>query len=370
MPTLSGKQTGELSEALRETFGSVPALEEFLYTTFEKRLADLVGYGANYKTIAFQLIRTADAEGWVLRLVAGACDARPGNATLRGLAAELGLSALPARLDEPGHAGTSLERIILDAVPFTDVSVVLARLGELEAQVCRVEVAAGTRSTAGTGFLVGPDLVLTNYHVISALHNGMGNFADTVLRFDYRRAANGTMVNPGTEIRLAGDWLAAWRPPSEADEQIDPSDRVPDACELDFALLRVQESPGEHPIGRALGVAGSPDRGWVRLDQAGQNGFEVGHPLLIMQHPEDAPLKLAWGRSGGLNTNKTRLRHQVNTRRGSSGSPCLNARLEVVALHHSGDPNFDPSHRPAWNAAIPIAAIRDCLRAENLLSLA
>ena len=67
------------------------------------------------------------------------------------------------------------------------------------------------------------------------------------------------------------------------------------------------------------------------------------------------------GQSDGLNANETRLRHQVNTKRGSSGSPCLNARLELVALHHAGDPNFDPARRPAWNAAVPIAAIRGYL---------
>jgi Effector-associated domain 1/Trypsin-like peptidase domain len=360
MPTLSGKQTGRLSEVLREAFVSVDALEEFLDVMLEKRLENIVSLRLNYQTVAFKLIKAADAEGWVPRLIAAACDARPGNAVLRELAAEVGLSGVPRGIDE-ALAGARLERTILEAIPFMDASTWHARLGELLTQVCRVEVPAGVRSAAGTGFLVDPDLVLTNYHVIEVLHQNMGNPRDTVLRFDYQRLPDGTTVNRGTEFRLASEWLVAWRPPSKVDDMIDPGDRLPAPDELDFALLRVNGAPGAQPIGRAEGLSQAPDRGWIPLDQAGQDGFDAGYPLFILQYPEDAPIKFMPGQSDGLNANGTRLRHQVNTKRGSSGSPCLNARLELVALHHAGDPNYDPSRRPAWNAAVPIAAIRGYL---------
>jgi len=360
MPILSGKQTGRLSDALRDAFVSVDALEEFLDVMLEKRLENVVSLKLSYQTIAFKLIKSADAEGWVLRLIAAACDARPGNAVLRELAVETGMAGVPGDIDV-ALAGTHLERTILEAIPFMDASAWHARLGELLAQVCRVEVPAGVRSTAGTGFLVGPDLVLTNYHVIEVLHKNMGNPRDTVLRFDYQRLPDGTTVNRGTEFRLASKWLDAWRPPSKVDDMTDPGDRLPASDELDFALLRVHGAPGAQPIGRAQGLSQAPDRGWMSLDQAGQDGFDAGYPLFILQHPEDAPVKFVPGLSDGLNANGTRLRHQVNTKRGSSGSPCLNARLELVALHHAGDPNYDPARRPAWNAAVPIAAIRGCL---------
>ena len=93
MPTLSGKQTGRLSEALREAFVSVDALEEFLDVMLEKRLENIVSLKLNYQTVAFKLIKTADAEGWVPRLIAAACDARPatpccGNSRRRPALAE------------------------------------------------------------------------------------------------------------------------------------------------------------------------------------------------------------------------------------------------------------------------------------------
>jgi hypothetical protein len=368
MPTLSGKQSRSLSEALDDAFDSVEALDEFLWEMLGKRLHN-VAYGGDAQVLRFKLIRKADAEGWVLRLIAAACEARPASGALRQLAAEAGLSAAPADLAEAVLAGSSLERVILEDSPFLDVSAWRVRLGELEAQVCRVEVPAGTRSTAGTGFLVGPGLVLTNYHVVGALHRSMADPGAVRLRFDYKATPDGTQVSEGTTYRLADDWLAAWRPPSAVDDLPAPGDKLPGPGELDFAVLRVAGAPGEEPIGRAGLLAGAPDRGWIRLDPHGPDGGDAGYPLLILQHPSDEPLKLAFGQSAGLNANRTRLRHQVSTRRGSSGSPCLNTRLEVVALHHAGDPNFDPAHKPAWNAAIPIAAIRDCLDAGHLLAL-
>jgi hypothetical protein len=367
MPTLSGKQSRKLNEALDDAFDGIEALDEFLWEMLDKRLHN-VAYGGDAQILRFKLIKKADAEGWVLRLIVAACETRPTNTALRDIAAELGLSAAPAELHEVTPAGISLERVILETAPFLDVSAWRARLSELEAQVCRVEVPAGTRSTAGTGFLVGPDLVLTNYHVVDVLHKKMANPREARLRFDYKATPDGTRVNEGTICRLADDWLVAWRPPSEVDDMIAPADKLPAPDELDFALLRVEGTPGSQPIGRADRVPGAPDRGWIRLDGPSMDSCDAGYPLLILQHPSDQPLKLAVGQSDGLNANQTRLRHKVNTNRGSSGSPCLNVRLDVVALHHAGDPNFDPVHKPAWNAAIPIVAIRDYLTAGNFLA--
>jgi hypothetical protein len=215
-----------------------------------------------------------------------------------------------------------------------------SRLGELEGQVCRVEV--GGNLSVGTGFLVGPDLCLTNYHVIEPALAGRANPGDTRLRFDYRRTADGTTVNAGALIALAEDWLVASSPPDE----------------LDFALLRVTEPIGTEPAGRAGQLAEAPERGWI--DQIGADGFEADSPLFLLTHPAGIPLKLAFGPSAGLNDNGTRLRHRVNTMPGSSGSPCFNARLELVGLHHASDPALNP----ASNLAIAVRAIADYLAAD------
>ena len=350
MGQLSGIQASQLSEALRDAF--LPeALDELLFFTLNVRRED-VTMADGYRARVFQLIRHADAEGWSFDLVVTAREARPRNAALQALAAELGLSAAPR----------SLERLITKSVPFVDISAWRARLGELESQVCRVEIPAGLQATVGTGFLVGPDLCLTNYHVVRPLIDGDAELAGTRLRFDYRRATDGTTVNEGTCFSLADEWLVQARPPSKVDIEPDAGDRLPFADELDFALLRVKDAPGETQIGRSDRVADAPIRGWV--DRVGSDGLEPDSPLFLLQHPEGAPLKLSFGSSVGLNANGTRLRHRVNSEAGSSGSPCLNARLELVGLHQAGDPNFDPAHQPTYNSAIPICAILDYLASD------
>jgi hypothetical protein len=346
MAQLSGKQTGQLSDALRDAF--LPdGLDQLLLYALEIRREDL-SLDGDYRARLYSILRHANAEGWVYDLVVAARDARPRNAGLQVLAAEFGLSSSPQ----------NLERIIVPAVPFSDVGAWRARLGELECQVCRVEIPAGLKATVGTGFLVAPDLCLTNHHVVQPLIDKHAEPADVRLRFDFRRADDGTVVSEGTCFPLADDWLAASRPPSRADD--DPAAGLPADDELDFALLRLAGEPGNSPAGRADQVPNSPPRGWIR--SVGE-APEAGHPLSILQHPDGAPLKIAFGHSTGLNTNGTRLRYTVNTAGGSSGSPCLDAQLDLVGLHHAGDPNFDTGHQPEYNAAIPIRAITDYLSA-------
>lgn len=352
MPILSGSQAEAFWNGLREAYD----LDEFrrlLRFALGKRL-DSITLGASYDTRVFDVIENAERENWALRLISAACDARPDNADLRAVAAEVGLTAVPSCLKDVRVAGSSLERVILDS-QFQDISAWRARLGELEGQVCRIELPAG--KAMGTGFLVGPDLVLTNYHVIEELADGTVAPQEARLRFDYRRAANGVQVFEGTAFSLTDDWLVAFRPPSPVDEMADPGDLLPAPSELDFATLRVRGAPGEQRAGFAARLPEVPNRGWVRAAQIGSDGFAVGHTLFILQHPDGDPLKLAFGQSDGLNANQTRLRYRVNTDHGSSGSPCLNASLELVGMHDAGDPAWVPR----YNAAVPVAAIRDQL---------
>jgi hypothetical protein len=89
-----------------------------------------------------------------------------------------------------------LEKIIRDTSAFLDVATWRECLGAIEGRVCRVEIGG---APCGTGFLVGADTMITNYHVVQSLigANPSHSPADVILRFDYKRLNDGTVLNPG-----------------------------------------------------------------------------------------------------------------------------------------------------------------------------
>lgn len=96
--------------------------------------------------------------------------------------------------------------------------------------------------------------------------------------------------------------------------------------------MRVTGTPGEDLIGKDLN---SPKRGWIPV-QGVTHDFQTDSFLAILQHPEGAPLKLAFDTQAiiGLKS-KNRVRYRTNTEGGSSGSPCFDADWNLIALHHS-----------------------------------
>ena len=80
MPPLSGDLAAKLSEALRDAF-TLDELARLLFIELEKRIDDITLAGS-YQARVFDLILTADREGWLPRLVAAACGARPGDRAL------------------------------------------------------------------------------------------------------------------------------------------------------------------------------------------------------------------------------------------------------------------------------------------------
>ncbi|APR76411.1 Glutamate synthase [NADPH] large chain [Minicystis rosea] len=248
--------------------------------------------------------------------------------------------------------GAELERFIQQSNSYLDLNLWRTRLGEIEGQVCRVEIG---RSSFGTGFLVGPDLVITNHHVLEAVIAGRIERAEVTLRFDYKRLAGSNVVSDGTEHRLADDWLLDESPASAMD--VGRGD--PDPTELDYALVRLARAPGSEPAADRAGAL----RRWI-VPAAKPHPFLPRTPLFIVQHPKSAPIKLALDTDAvvGLNGNGTRVRYRTNTEPGSSGSPCFDQDWNLVALHHAGDPDFSFGHEAAFNEGIPFAKIVAHLR--------
>jgi V8-like Glu-specific endopeptidase len=362
---LTGTQFEDLTSALVSAFPTANGLAMLVQYKLGRNLETIASPALPLDVIAFRLVQDMQARGWIDRLVAAAREARPDNPDLFAVAQARDLAVrMPAQAPK-------LERIVRDSHTFLDIVKVRSRLAEIEAQVCRVEAASDAGRSYGTGFLVAPDVVMTNYHVVQpVIEKAPG--ADpkkVVLRFDYKRAASGDDINPGQVFHLDDDWLVDQSPPSPVDLQAEPKSGVPATTELDYALLRLDTDAGNRAVG-ANAPPGSPRRGWIAVS-ARADVFPVDSPMFIVQHPDAEPMQLALDLEAVIkvNDNGTRVQYRTNTLGGSSGSPCFNRDWELVALHHSGDPNFSELHHPTFNEGVPFAAIKALLASRNLANV-
>lgn len=84
---LSGQQWKQLQEALLDAFPNKSSLEQMLLFGLDKNL-DAIAEGGSLETIVFSLIKTAVAQGWLLKLIYVARKSNPGNPCLKAIAEE------------------------------------------------------------------------------------------------------------------------------------------------------------------------------------------------------------------------------------------------------------------------------------------
>ena len=357
MAKLSGAQYQRFWKALLDAY-TYNRLERMLQFRLDKELAHIVAPGT-FEDVVFDLIRVAEMEAWTDQLLLAARESNPGNAALLAFGQQLGLAP------ENTPPRRELEKIIRTTNSFLDITQWRERLGEIEGRVCRVEI---QNQPYGTGILLAPDAVMTNYHVVESVIEAEYGFqpSDVVLRFDYRQLKDGTTLSQGKEYRLLTtetDWLIDHSPYSPVDMELEPKPGLPEPDQLDYALLRVDGSPGDESVGEKP-EPGAPPRGWIEIPGTAYD-FPPDTPLFVVQHPKGAPLKLALDTNAviGLNGNDTRVAYRTNTEPGSSGSPVFDQNWNLVALHHSGDPD---SIMPSYNEGVPFSAIVALLQQRGL----
>jgi hypothetical protein len=249
-------------------------------------------------------------------------------------------------------------------------------LDENESKVCLVVVAndepgAETPLRMGTGFLVGPDTVLTAYHtLVDHIDNGKARNPPPgrcCAIFDYYEGDPLQALDPipsgSVCVPFAQDWLIDWN----QDMPRDGLFRQPDAqqedllCKrLDFALVRLAEPVGKQTRRRT----GGPRRSWVKLS-AGAVALAQDDRIIIPQHPNGYPQRIDFGRfsqqDSALDTSSTRLRYDTETDKGTSGAPCFDQRFSLVGMHNA---SFEPDGVDVRkNQAIRIDRILAALKA-------
>jgi hypothetical protein len=166
----------------------------------------------------------------------------------------------------------------------------------------------------GTAFLVAPDLVLTNAHVMAEIP---------------------TLTEGGVRFHVGLQTEPAWC--YFARELI-----ASPVQELDFALLQLQTAvPNARPISFSSEKA-YPDQ-----------------PANMLQYPGMAGgmMQVALRYNAIVHVGPTRLYYVTDTEEGSSGSPVFNDAWRVIGLHRAG--MVDDAQRPVKgaNQGVPITAV-------------
>jgi endonuclease G, mitochondrial len=168
------------------------------------------------------------------------------------------------------------------------------------------------RNAMATGFLISPDLVLTNRHVFK----DADSFSDPFIDFDYAYDVNGK-----EEERIVF--------------RLDPQKFFFSFEGLDCALIGIadidetrQHSPKE--------------RGYLPLDpRLGKAG--IGDNATIVQYPDGSYQQIALRENQILEIKPDCLLYVSDTSPGSSGAPVFNDQWQVIGLHSAGVPKKNPA---------------------------
>lgn len=254
--------------------------------------------------------------------------------------------------------GVQLQGIMNPAGGINGTNAEMSGYARTTPKICLIKVTHdGGLPTTGSGFLIGPQAVLTAWHVIETLLDpatgkekpGSHNRLEVI--FDYMDAADGYKMKPKS-YRVRDDWLgdhslcpAAERPNDKGLSDALQAGAVNDT-DLDFAVIRLRGSPGR-------------DRGVVELNENFLTLPKKGSlELYVFQHPNNFPQGVDRGVLAGFfgtGDPPPRLRHSANTLPGSSGGLCVDRSFKGIGLHQAAV--FDAAGTLTANQAVPIAHI-------------
>jgi len=192
---------------------------------------------------------------------------------------------------------------------------IIDRIRKVANTVGRISIAdeAGTAQGYGTGFLVGPGMLLTNHHVIPDRLSAANAFVD----FNFELLEN-TVIDKYYRFKLKGDGLFI----TSSDEG-----------GLDYTLLEVETHSFD-------GKTSLEIFGWNRLYPEPGKAVK-GEAMIVIQHPGGDVKKVAFRNNNLLYHFDDFLQYDTDTMPGSSGGLVANIGVEIVALHHSSVPCTD-----------------------------
>ncbi len=178
--------------------------------------------------------------------------------------------------------------------------------------VCRIHVKNinGGNEGFGTGFLISPNLLITNNHVFEKANDAVNSLAE----FNFQYDTNG-------------------KPTETSIFTFDASKFFYTNKDLDFSIVFV--NPLTEEKNKKLS-----DYGFLKLS-SDQNKALISEYVSIIQHPAGQYKQIAIRENQVQAKDDSFITYSTDTAQGSSGSPVFNDQWQVVALHHSGVPKKD-----------------------------
>ncbi|WP_299472565.1 trypsin-like peptidase domain-containing protein [uncultured Roseibium sp.] len=159
----------------------------------------------------------------------------------------------------------------------------------------------------GTGFLVAPNLLLTNHHVLNDVKVAQNAKAE----FNYQITEEDILDGPPDSAPPAVSF-------SLNPDRLFVTSKV---GELDFTFVWI-----EAEAARQFGAI-PMTRGSFTISK--------GEPTYIVHHPEGKPKRISLDDTEVMSINTAMLLYAADTARGSSGAPVFCDRGRLVALHHA-----------------------------------
>ena len=251
-----------------------------------------------------------------------------------------------------------LQKITSRDAQFNNPDLLLPAIMLARQRLCRVEtVDANGDSVTGTGFLIGPSAVLTNWHVVC--DPNQRNAKRLKVHFDFN-PSSGIQALESSIYEARQEWLLDWSdtgpvsPPGAAegwwmDAAMRKAWHDGHAESLDFAVIMLKGAPGLQ-------------RGWYELGST--LTVQPSDDCLVFHHPLGNGRSYNSGKFQFDSPQQFRAFHSASTAKGSSGGLLLDSQGRPVALHYLGlgrDP-WAPGPSPqvpgdVVNVAIPLAAI-------------
>jgi V8-like Glu-specific endopeptidase len=209
----------------------------------------------------------------------------------------------------------------------------LQRLVALAPAVCRLVVDVNGLGKHGTGFRIGPDLLLTNWHVLHRTDNDTRATAVTA-EFGYEDDGSGGVIAP-TVIPCDVESIVS----NKAD---------------DWAVIHVKQS-----LADAWPVAKLSESVAPTLSAA----------AYIIQHPGGERKRVGFVRNQVSFFDDRVVHYLTDTQAGSSGSPVFDGQGRLIALHHAGGRPQEVVGRAPMrkNEGIRISRIIDGLQGQNII---